>query len=926
MGPGYHPAAASIQESYMTLAAGNRLGPYEVLGSLGAGGMGEVYRAHDTKLKREVAIKVLPEAFARDEERMKRFEREAYVLASLNHPNVAAIYGLEEANGVRALVLELVEGPTLAERIAAGPVPLEETIRIGIQMAQGLEAAHEKAIIHRDLKPANVKLTKDGDVKILDFGLAKALEAESSIVEATSSPTLTRAATHVGVLLGTAAYMSPEQAKGKAADRRADVWAFGVVLYEMLTARRAFAGEDVSDTLACVLTKDPDWSTLPVGVPARLRGLLARCLTKDPKKRLQAIGEARITLEDASGTPETAAGVRAVSSWWVALAGVAGLALVAGVAVGALWPRSAPPPAAPLTLRAELGADASLVMHIEEKAAVLSPDGILLAFVGRTRPAAPPLLYVRRLQELEASPLPGTEGARNPFFSPDSQWIAFFAGGNLKKIAVTGGATLTLCSARNDRGGTWTEDGALLFAPDSSEGVGLSQVASAGGTPEVLTTPDPAAGEFTHRWPQALPGGKAVLYTASARMGSFNDASIIAERLPRGPKKVLLRGGYHGRYLPSGHLVYIHDGTLFAAAFDLDRLEVIGSPAPAVEGVMSSPLTAGAQFANSDRGALVYLAGKAIDEPFAINWVDRAGKSAPLLSALRNYAWPRFSADGRRLAVDVIERNQRDVWVYELGRGSLSRLTFDQSEDTRPAWTPDGQRVVFASARSGRGTWNLFWQRVDGTGEAERLTDSENRHFPGSWHPSGRFLAFVERNFQKGTLDLLVLPMEGDEASGLRPGKPTAFLNTPFAENNPRFSPDGRWLAYESDESGRLEVYVRPFPGPGGKWQVSTEGASNPMWSETRHELFYFALDQRIMVAPYTVEGDSFRADKPRSWSEAPLQVRPGPRSFDLHPDGQRFAVVSVPPGQPEATEDRVVFILNFFDYLRRIAPPKGSR
>jgi len=521
----------------MTLTSGMRLGPYEIRGALGAGGMGEVYSARDTKLGRDVAIKVLPEAFAQDEGRMKRFEREAQLLASLNHPNVAAIYGLEEAESpqpersaersgvgereavvqgphgtkrcIRALVMELVEGPTLAERIASGAIALEEVLPIASQIAQGLEAAHEKAVIHRDLKPANVKLTKDGDVKILDFGLAKALEVEATPVEESNSPTLTRA-TQVGVLLGTAAYMSPEQAKGKPADRRADVWAFGVVLYEMLTGRRAFAGEDVSETLAYVLTKEPDWSALPAGLPARVRGLLARCLTKDPKKRLQAIGEARIAIEDAmEGAPEAAvAGARTASAFRPALAGAAGLALGVGLTLWALWPRPAPP-APPLRLSAELGADASLVTSLVAgagPAAALSPDGALLAFVARRGPGALPQLYVRRLEEIQASPVSGTEGARNPFFSPDGQWIAFFAEGKLKKVAVTGGATVTLCEAPDDRGGSWGEDGTIVFTPAAAAGVGLSRVSAAGGTPEVLTKPDSSAEEVTHRWPQVLAG------------------------------------------------------------------------------------------------------------------------------------------------------------------------------------------------------------------------------------------------------------------------------------------------------------------------------------------------------------------------------------------------------------------------------------
>jgi Tol biopolymer transport system component len=915
----------------MPLGPGAKFGPYEVLGPLGAGGMGEVYRAHDPKLKRDVAIKVMPESFARDEERMRRFEREAQVLASLNHPHIAAIYGLEEADGVRALVLELVEGPTLAERIARGPVPLEEAVRIAVQIAHGLEMAHEKAIIHRDLKPANLKLTRDGDVKILDFGLAKALDVESSAVDNTSSPTLSRAATNAGVLLGTAAYMSPEQAKGKPADRRADVWAFGVVLYEMLAGGRAFAGEDVSETLAFVLTREPDWSALPEGLPSWVRGLLGRCLTKDPKKRLQAIGEARIAMESATeGAPEaTVARPRSASPLWPALVGVGGLALGVGATLLAIWPRPAPPPSPLVRLSAELGAGASLVYVLGLRVLALSPDGAELAFVGLKDPRALPQLYLRRLEELKASPLSGTEGARNPFFSPDGQWIAFFVDGNLKKISVTGGAAITLCEARDDRGGTWGEDGTIIFSQGrgngSSDG-GLSRVSSAGGAPEVLTNPDASAGEIGHYWPQVLPGGKAVLYTTAPVTGTYQDTTIVSQPLPSGPKQILLRGGYHGRYLPSGHLVYMREGTLFAVAFDVGRMQVTGPRAPAVEGVTSSASHGGAQFAASDRGTLAYVPGENRDAAFSIEWVDSAGRMGPLRATPGDYADLRFSPDGHRLALDIRDRDQRDVWVYDWERGALSRLTFDPTNDTRPVWTPDGRRIAFSSERAEKGIRNLYWQRADGTGEAERITVSNNHQWPGSWHPSGKFLAFSEIVRPKSSPDIMILPMEGSEASGWKPGKPTVFLNSPSVQNTPEFSPDGRWLAYMSNESGRFEVYVRPFPGPGGRWQVSTEGGKYPMWSRSHPEIFYSALDQRIMVAPYTLDGNSFRAEKPRRWSEGLFTGRPTSFFFDLHPDGKRFALIKATEGPPEVQPDKVVFILNFFDYLRRIAPPNGAK
>jgi len=444
-------------------------------------------------------------------------------------------------------------------------------------------------------------------------------------------------------------------------------------------------------------------------------------------------------------------------------------------------------------------------------------------------------------------------------------------------------------------------------------GVGLSRVSSAGGTPQTLTTPDPDSQESTHRWPQALPGGKAVLYTAASH-GNFEDASLVVHTLEGDRRKVLHRGGYHGRYLPSGHLVFIHEGTLFAAPFDLDRLELTGEAVPALAGVSAEPGNMGAQFAFSRDGTLVYQRGESLGLGLPIQWMDREGKLQPLRAAPGVYNGIRFSPDGQRLALDIIEGNNRDVWVYEWGRDTLSRLTFDPGQDRSPEWTRDGQRIAFSSKRADQATENLYWQRADGTGEAERLTESKNRQIPASWHPSGKLLAFQEYNPQT-SIDILILPLTGDEASGWKPGKPTVFLNGPFVEVDAAFSPDGRWLAYSSRESGRFEVCVRPFPGPGGKWQVSTAGGRSPTWSRSRRELSYLGEDGRILVAGYTVEGDSFRAEKPRVWSAGFV------RTYDLHPDGERVAVLKVSGDEAEAGRNHVTVIVNFFDELRRIAP-----
>ena len=795
---------------------GKSISHYRVTEKLGEGGMGEVYRATDTKLGREVALKVLPPVFANDSQRMARFKREAHVLASLNHPNIASIYGLEESDGIHCLVLELVEGPTLAERIKEGAIPLEESLNIAKQIADALEAAHEKGVIHRDLKPANVKVTPEGMVKVLDFGLAKALAEPASEAAMENSPTASILPTHEGVILGTAAYMSPEQAMGKAVDKRADIWAFGVVLFEMLTGKRLFRGENTSETLAAVIKDDPDWNLLSTDTPLKIRELLRRCLQKDSRKRLHDIADARIEIEavlaDPSGTLALpAGGVGTQTAWrrvlpW-AVAGV--FALVAAVG---LWPEPEPIPPPSMRLSVEVTPGESF-WTVQGAAAVISPDGTRLAFV-TTDGQGQRKLYLRPLDQLQATPLSGTEGAANPFFSPDGEWIAFFAGDKLKKVSVSGGATVTLCDAEgNGRGGSWGEDGIIIFAPNAV--VGLSRVSSAGGTPEDATTLDKEKDETSHRWPQVLPGGKSVLFTVILRV---DKGFIEVQSLETGERKTLQQGGVYGRYLPTGHLVYISEATMFAAPFDLGRLEVTGPPAPIVEDVQTSPNFRSAQFDFSQTGTLVYLTGAGETDAESIFWMDAEAKTEPLLPAPRNYLHLSCSPDGKRLAVEIDEGSNMDLWVYELERETLSRLTFDEEADFVPVWTPDGQRVAFSSNRDG-GTWNLYWKRADGTGDAERLTESGDLQLPWSWSPGGKVLAFFERSAET-RWDLWTLPMEEDEQGALKPGKPTVFLRTPFIEGRPAFSPDGRWIAYNSNESGRFEVYVRPFPGPGGKWQI----------------------------------------------------------------------------------------------------------
>jgi serine/threonine protein kinase len=930
----------------MLLSAGTRLGPYEILSALGAGGMGEVYRARDGKLNRDVALKILPDAFASDPDRLARFTREAQTLAALNHPHIAHIYGLDtqerrqghDPAATAFIVMELVEGDDLSQRIARGPIPLEDALPIARQIAEALEAAHEQGIIHRDLKPANIKVRGDGTVKVLDFGLAKALgtgtaEAAPYVgdganvgrpfrgADAANSPTITSPAalTGAGVILGTAAYMSPEQARGKVVDKRSDLWAFGAVLFEMLTGTRAFRGDDVTDTIAAVIAREPNWTRLPADTPAAIRRLLRRCLEKDRRRRLSDAADVRLEIDDALTPPSGDANLETLTSlpsrhaWSWAVAGGLGLGLGAAVVFLVLAPwRKAPPPR-PLRLSAELGVDTPLANSGSGASTILSPDGAVVAFIAQKSVDGGAQLYVRRLSQLQAVPLPGTDDASGPFFSPDGQSIAFFANGKLRTISVTGGSAVTLCDAPDARGGAWGEDGTIVFSPDSVQGVRLLRVSSAGGRPEPATAL--AEGEVTQRWPQVLPGGKTVLFTSSRTTGAFDQANLVVQALPAGARKVVQRGGYHGRYLPSGHLVYVRDGTLFAAPFDLDRLEMTAPPVLALEAVRSNADTGGAQFAVSATGTLVYLTGESSIGRVPIQWMDHEGKTTPLRTTLSAWSNIVFAPDGHRLALQILD-GQFDIWIYEWTRDTLTRLTVDPGLDIKPVWTPDGRRIVFASQRADKSTPNLYWQRIDGTGEAQRLTESRNPQQAASWHPSGKFLAFEEQNPHTGS-DLMILPMEGGEASEWKPGKPTVFLNTSFAEHEPMFSPDGRWLAYSSNESGRNEVYVRPFPGPGGKWQISTGGGLYPTWSRTKRELF-FVNNGQIMVARYAMEGDSLSAEKPRLWSERRFMAPAGGRMFDLHPDGERFAIAAQGPGG--ATQDHVTFIFNFFDELRRIA------
>jgi serine/threonine-protein kinase len=733
--------------------------------------------------------------------------------------------------------------------------------------------------------------------------------------------------TQAGIILGTAVYMSPEQAKGRPADKRSDIWAFGCVVFEMLTGKRAFDGEDLTDVVAAVIRGEPDWKAMPPDVPAHVLTLVKGCLEKDRKARIGDIAVARFLLEQGStlqaarvaiGTDKPSRS-RATIAWGAA----AVVALVAsGVSMMIRWPLSVTPsPVGPIRLTAEVGANISLLTQASGSVA-LSPDGARLAFIGSPAAGTNPSLYVRRLDQLQASPVAGTEGGFSPFFSPDGEWIAYFGQGKLRKVAAGGSAPVTLCDAPNGRGASWSEDGWIYFTPDSGLNQGIKRVRAEGGTPEDVVKPEK---EGLLRWVQVLPGSKALLFTEPPTTGSYDTAKVVAFSLADRTRKVVVEGGYQAHYVPSGHIIYLKEGTLFAAPFDPVALEVRGGAVPAIQGVATNTTTGGAQFAVSNNGMIVYVAGETTADKAPIRWIDRTGKTEMLRSPVADWSNPSFSPDGRRLAMDILDGTQTDIWVYEWARDTLSRLTFDRANDVRPVWSPTGRHIAYSSQRSGAP--NLYLQRSDGTGDVVRLTESQNPQWPSSWHPSGKYLAFFETVPGKAT-DLMILPLEGDEAAGWKPGKPQAFLATSFVESSGMFSPDGRWMAYLSNESGRNEVFVRPFPGPGGKWQISTAPGDDPTWSRVSNEFFFLdTSDSRMMSVPYRVDGDSFQADKPRVWLDARVSGRPRPpsRDLDLHPDGKRFVIGSSDEQSPDF-RNHVVLIFHFSDELRRTAPVKDRQ
>jgi Tol biopolymer transport system component len=917
----------------MPLSAGVRLGPYEILSAIGAGGMGEVYRSRDTKLNRDVAVKVLPELFANDPERLARFRREAQMLAALNHPNIAHIHGFEDSGGIHALVMELVDGPTLAERIALGSIPLTEALTIATQIAQALDAAHEQGIVHRDLKPANVKVRDDGTVKVLDFGLARLVAPESNVAGTgpalTQSPTLTTpAATLAGVILGTAAYMSPEQAKGRTADKRSDVWAFGAVLYEMLTGRRPFAGEDLSDTLASVLKSEPDWSALPAEVPPHIRLLIQRCLAKDRRQRTADISIALFVMtEVASLVPAGAVGSGPVvgsgrTTLWRQLAMAAVAAIVVGIAAGtAVWVAFRPTTARVTRFEIPQTGAGALSIDLQSRDVAIAPDGRSIVYKGTGTTATQ--LYVRALDRLEPTVLAnatGTSGpgARAPFVSRDGQWIGFVdvaASVTLKKVAITGGPALPLCRLDGaSRGATWGDDDTIILAT-AALGTGLQRVSSAGGEPTVLTKPNPEQGEGDHLWPQFLPGSKAVLFTITATTGGIDASQVAVLDLRTGTRKILMRGGSQAQYVRSGHLVYVAAGTLRAVAFDLDRLETIGPAIPVVPQVVTMP-SGTAEFDIATDGTLVYASGGTGAAPArTLVWVDRQGREEAVKGApLRAYAVPRLSPDGTRVALEIRDQ-ENDIWVWDLGHETLTRVTFDPGLDRAPVWMPDGRRLVFSS-QAGGATGALFWQAADGTGRAERLAPGTNVQIPTAVSRDGTRIVFMEA-FAATRADVMALRLDKDHT--IRP-----LVQTPYVEQNGEISSDGRWLAYQSTDSGQDQIFVRPFPDvTSGLWQVSTGGGTRPLWSWNGQELFYIAPNGALMSVRVG-RGETWTAGAPTKAIEASYLVETGigARSYDVSADGKRFLMIKQGGAAGQTgSEAKLIVVQNWLEELKQLVP-----
>jgi eukaryotic-like serine/threonine-protein kinase len=852
--------------------------------------MGEVYQATDTRLGREVALKVLPETFAGDPDRLARFEREAKTLAALNHPNIAHIHGLEERSGITALVMELVEGEDLSVHIGRGPIPTAEAVTIALQIAAALEAAHDHGIIHRDLKPANVKVRTDGTVKVLDFGLAKAMDPAAASGNALNSPTFTAHATQIGTILGTAAYMAPEQARGKPTDKRADVWAFGVVLYEMLTGARAFPGEDVTDTLAAVVRGEPDWTRLPPGLPPTLVLYLQRCLQKDPKQRIPDMATMRLALQGAfeSAAPRTPANVRAKSRqplvWLSAAVAVASLA----VAAFALWRPPAVLAGKSVRLTIALPAGAELTSY-----PAITRDGRTVAYAAREG-GEDSQLYLRDLDSFDARAVAGASGARQPFFSPDGKWVAFFAKGFLQKAEVSGGAPIRLAEAAYPFGGTWTDDNHIIYTVSLSSG--LLQIPAAGGSAVAISKPDGAANGYAHVFPQTLPGTRSVLFTTWGQNKGTAVLSLDTGKWqPVLPSTTFAAAMYDPSSGHQGRLLIVDEGAgIRSAPFDPQRPALTSADATVLDNVYYDIETeAQGWLAVSTTGTAVYASGNPAKT--SLVWVGRDGRIEPSDRKQDIYREVRISPDGSKAVV----RTGLNLWVHDLQRGTSTPLTSGNDSNILPVWSHDGRRILFASNRGG--DWDIYSQQADGSAPADVLLKRPSDQFPYGFAPDGTLL-FTE-----------IGPRTGRDLWTLSPdGKPSPFRVTSANEYAAQFSPDARWIAYASDESGRPEIYVASFPGGEHRLPVSTGGGGRPMWSPDGKDLFFVTGDALVSVG---FQPDGTVTAPRRVTDRSNFLTNDRFQSFSVSPDGKRILMIQRDPG---SAPRQLNVILNWSDARAR--------
>ncbi len=901
----------------MPLISGARLGSYEIVSSIGAGGMGEVYRARDTALNRDVAIKILPDLFAGDAERLARFSREAQTLASLNHPNIAHVYGLEGTG----LVMELVDGEDLAERLSRGRMPIDEAVPVAIQIVEALEAAHERGIIHRDLKPANIKVRADGVVKVLDFGLAKALDpARAAAPPDTNSPTMLSptfrsSVSQPGTILGTAAYMSPEQAKGKPVDKRTDIWAFGCVLFEMLTGKMAFSGDNVTEILAAVVRGEPDWSALPPDTPASVRRLLHRCLTKEQKVRLSDIGVARLEFRDAAESERSAdadqrapSALRRTPNWWLVAAGLAAGAIIAGIVAWRMWPTPTSLPALRLTIDWPEG---QTWAGPSGSGVVLSPDGTHIAYVATTDRSGAQI-YLRDLRVDEVRVVSSAETPYNPFFSPDSAQIGFVANGKLWRAPVGGGAPFEIGTVdANDRGVAWSDDGFIY----SGGGSGVSRIPEAGGTREPITTVDKSAGEVAHRFPTIVPGGRGVLFTIYK--GSLEGARIGIVDVTTKKWRVLMdRTGHSAMYVPTGHLVYLRTGVLMAAPFDPSRLELTGPSTPVMAGVLYNNGGAG-HYSISSTGTLAYMSDEGARTQTDLVWVDRSGRTSPVDVPRGSYARFQLSPDGTRVALDHSSAlGKQSIVVWDFNRHALSTVTRDSGVSEAPIWTPDGANLLFASRPQFGALGRLYRQRADGTGTPTQITTGSLAQVYAS---GGEYPAWVSTD---GTT--IIYTVTGTDSDGINvldvaAGRPRMLVPR---GRWPRLSPDGRWLAYMTGESGIGEVYVSPYPNvASARWQASTGGGVSPRWSHDSTELFYRGLgSNRSHMYVLKVGGSAtLQGVRPQPLVDVPDSGSNELEEFDVGADG-RFLVLKGLPQKPPIPH----VIVNWLDVLKQAVPANG--